>query len=41
MYWLELLYESDYLEEAQFKSIYNDCKEVTKILMAITKNQKN
>ena len=41
MYWLELLYESDYLEEAKFTSIYNDCKEVTKILMAITKKQKS
>jgi len=40
MYWLELLYESGYIYESQFESIYNDCKEVTKILMAITKNQK-
>ncbi len=40
MYWLELLYESDYLGEAQFASIYSDCKEITKIFMAITKKQK-
>ena len=38
-YWLELLYESDYIEEKQFKSIYADCKEIIKILMSITKNK--
>lgn len=32
-YWLELLYESDYIEEKHFKSIYSDCKEIIKILM--------
>ena len=41
MYWLELLYESDYIEESHFNSIYEDCKEIVKILMSITKNQNN
>ena len=36
-YWLELLYESNYITEKQFKSIYNDCTEVISLLVAITK----
>lgn len=39
-YWLELLHESDYINDEQFVSIYGDCKEIIKILMAITKTQK-
>ena len=39
-YWLELLFESGYMDEKSFESIYSDCKEITKILMAITKTQK-
>ena len=39
-YWLELLHESGYIDEQGFDSIYADCKEILKILMAITKNQK-
>ena len=38
-YWLELLYESGYIDEQGFESIYADCKEILKILMAITKHQ--
>ena len=40
-YWLELLYESEYITKEQFESIYNDCQELLKILTAITKTQKN
>ena len=40
-YWLELLHESGYVTENQFDSIYGDCKEIIKILMAITKTQHN
>lgn len=40
-YWLELLYESNYIGQNSFRSIYNDCKEIIKILMAITKTQKS
>lgn len=40
LYWLELLYESGYIESAHFNSIYEDCKTITKILMSITKTQK-
>lgn len=38
-YWLEILKETDYIDEASFKSIYADCQEILKILMAITKTQ--
>ena len=40
-YWLELLYESKYIDKQSFDSIYRDCKEILKILTAITKTQNN
>ncbi|MEE1321731.1 MAG: four helix bundle protein [Acutalibacteraceae bacterium] len=40
LYWLELLHESDYIETEHFESIYDDCKEITKILMSISKSKK-
>ena len=39
-YWLELLYETDYLSKTQFDSIYSDDKELIKILMSIVKSAK-
>ena len=39
-YWLELLFESGYLEKAGFDSIHSDCVEIIKILSAITKTSK-
>ena len=39
-YWLELLHESEYIEEKAFNSIYADCQELIKLLVAITKTQK-
>ena len=36
-YWLELLVETDYIDQKQFDSIYNDCIELIKILTAILK----
>ena len=39
-YWLELLHETDYIDDASFKSIYEDCQELIRILIAITKTQK-
>jgi len=39
-YWLELLHESDYISTSSFESIYADCIEIVKILVAITKTQK-
>ena len=40
-YWLELLHESEYIETKNFESIYNDCQGIIKILVSITKTQKN
>lgn len=39
-YWLELLYESDYIDEKSFNDIYADCQELLRLLMSITKTQK-
>lgn len=40
-YWLELLFESDYITKEQFDSLYEDCREILKILVSITKTQNN
>lgn len=40
-YWLELLEKTEYLTEAQARSILADCVELIKILMAITKTVKS
>lgn len=40
-YWLELLHESDFIDDVQFESIYPDCDEIIKLLVAITKTHKN
>ena len=37
-YWLELLYETAYLDKAQFDSIYADNQELLKILTSIVKS---
>ncbi len=39
-YWLELLHETDYLTDAQFNSIYQDCNELNKLLISIIKATK-
>ena len=39
-YWLELLYESGYIENDAFESMYSDCNELISILVSITKTQK-
>ena len=36
-YWLDLLYESKYLTEQEYLSIYRDCDELYRLLSAITK----
>lgn len=38
-YWLELLFESGYISKKQFDSIYEDCQEIIRILVSITKTQ--
>ena len=37
-YWLELLYETDFLDKNQFQSIYADNQELLKILTSIIKS---
>ena len=39
-YWLRLLQATDYLSEVEFSSIYNDCRELEKMLTAILKTTK-
>ena len=33
LYWLDLLHRNDYLDDKQYKSIYNDAEELVKILV--------
>ena len=40
MYWLEIIKRAGLLTEEQFKSIFNDCEELKKLFMSITKNTK-
>ena len=37
LYWLELLYETAYLKEQEFQSMYADCEELRRMLSATTK----
>lgn len=41
IYWLELLYETDYLSQSELESVRSDCIEIKKILSATTKTLKN
>ena len=37
LYWLDLLYETDYLSEPEYTSIKADCEEIRKMLSSSTK----
>ena len=37
-YWIQLLYRTDYLSDAQYKSIIMDCEELNSLLSSITKS---
>jgi four helix bundle protein len=39
-YWIELLHETDYLDNTQFESMNADCIELIKLLTAIIKQSK-
>ena len=39
-YWLELLYETDYIDNNTYTGVTDDCRELIRILVAITKTQK-
>lgn len=34
LYWIELLYRNNYIDDKQYNSIYTDCEELVKILVA-------
>ena len=36
-YWLDLLFDTDYLTQTEYDSIMNDCTEIQKLLSSITK----
>jgi four helix bundle protein len=36
-YWLELLYESEYINKSEYDSIYEDCQELMRLIVASTK----
>ena len=38
-YWLEILHESEYIDDRQFESIWGDCTELLKILTSILKTR--
>lgn len=40
-YWLELLYNTDYLSSEQYASIQADCSELCRLLISIVKSCKN
>ena len=40
LYWLELLASCDYLTEPEYRSLYDDCEELRKLLSSITKTVK-
>ncbi|MDH6341789.1 four helix bundle protein [Parabacteroides sp. PFB2-12] len=40
LYWLKLLYYSDYLDETAFQSIYYDAEELKRIITAIVRTTK-
>jgi four helix bundle protein len=40
LYWLELLYDSEYIDEKSFSSIHAEADEITAILASIVKSTK-
>ena len=38
LYWLNLLYDTDYLSESEYHSMHSDCMELHKMLASITKS---
>lgn len=36
-YWIELMYDCEIIDEKEFKSIIEDCRELLKLLMSIVK----
>ncbi len=40
-YWLEILYETNYIDEKLYESINSDCEKIIRLLVSITKTQNN
>ena len=40
-YWLELLYETKFINESEFNSVFNDASELLKIIRSIILSSKN
>jgi len=40
LYWLELIYSTEYIKEIEYKSIYTDAEEIMKLLTASIKTAK-
>ena len=40
LYWLQLLYKTEYLTKTEYNSINDDCLELKKLLSSITKTTK-
>jgi len=40
-YWIQLLYDTQYINEAMYQSLYTDIKEILRLLVAITKTIKH
>ena len=40
LYWIELLYAAEYIDEKQKESIYTDCNEIISLLVTIVKTTK-
>ena len=40
LYWIELLHDSEYIDEKTFESIHNEANEITSILASIVKSTK-
>ncbi len=40
-YWLELLYETEYLTQAEYQSISHDCMELYRLLSSVTKTMRS
>ena len=40
LYWLDLLYQTEYLDETQYRSLQADCEELYRLLQSITKTIK-
>jgi len=41
LYWLELLFQCDYLSDAEHNALFSDCDELRRILSSITKSTRD